>query len=351
MENIFHEKYMKKCLTLAKKGMGKVAPNPMVGALLVDKNGKVVASGAHLKYGESHAEVNCINSYNGDFSNLTLYVSLEPCSHAGKTPPCTDLIIKKGIKKVVIATIDPNPKVAGKGVEILKKTGVEVIVGVLENEARELNKVFIKNITTKKPYVAIKTATTLDGKIATKSGSSKWITGELARGEVQKLRSSFDAILSGSGTILADNPSLNCRIKGKKSPTRIIFDRGGKVPLNSNVFIDDGVEKIWVTNKNTHAPKDTKILKFENFDKLLRDLYCLKIYSILIEAGAGLNSALIKEGRVDFLYQFIAPKILGTGISFMDGISPEYINDAKKLKNIQIKKFEPDILLTGEFCV
>lgn len=351
MENIFHEKYMKKCLALAKKGMGKVAPNPMVGALLTNEDGKIVASGAHLKYGSNHAEVNCINSYSGDFSKLTLYVSLEPCSHTGKTPPCVDLIIKKGIKKVVIAAIDPNPKVAGRGIEKLKMAGVEVVVGVLENEAKELNKVFIKNITTQKPYVAIKTATTLDGKIATKNGSSKWITGELARGEVQKLRGSFDAIISGSGTILADNPSLNCRINGKKSPIRIIFDRSGKVSTNLNVFKNDGVRKIWITNKTTQAPTDVEILKFENFNKLLCDLYNLKIYSVLIEAGSGLNSAFIKAGEVDFLYQFIAPKILGAGIGFMDGILTDCINDAKKLKNIQIKKFEPDILLTGEFCV
>lgn len=343
---------MEKCIELAKSGRGFVTPNPMVGAILTNGKGEIVSSGAHLKFGGNHAEVNCINAYGAnskDFSNLTLYVNLEPCSHFGKTPPCVDLIIQKGIKKVVIAMADPNPKVSEEGIEKLGNAGVEVTVGVLENEAKELNCIYIKNITTGKPYIAIKTAVTLDGKIATLNGSSKWITSESARNEVQRMRGNFDAVMSGSGTILKDNPNLNCRIEGQKSPIRIIFDRDAKIETSANVFKDDGAKKIWVTNKNPKIPKDTEILSFKNFDSLFKDLYKMGIYSILVEAGSALNSAVINAQEADFLYQFVAPKILGRGLGFVDGIEVEDINLAQKLENVEIYSYPPDILLTGKF--
>ena len=320
------EKFIKECLKLARSGAGYVSPNPLVGAVLVNNKNEIVARGTHLKYGEAHAEVNCINDFlsrgGGDFSNLTLYVNLEPCSHHGKTPPCVDLIIQKKISKVVIAMLDPNPKVMGKGVKALLESGIEVVVGVLEDEAKDLNKVFIKNITTQKPYVAIKTATTLDGKIATLNGSSKWITSEKSRNYVKKLRGEFDALLSGSGTVLADNPTF------KPAKRVIILDREGKTTPSED----------WVLIKD-----------FDNFDKLLKDLYNQGVYSLFVEAGSGLNSALIEANEVDFLYQFIAPKIAGKGLGFCDGIEISDINFAQKLKNIKIKKIDPDILLTGEF--
>ena len=228
---------MKKCFSLAKKARGKNMPNPFVGAIVYDEEKKeIISFGYHEKYGEAHAEVNAIKNANGNTKEKTLIVNLEPCSHFGKTPPCADLIIKSGFKKVVIAMIDPNPKVQNNGIRKLKEAGIEVIVGVLEKEAKELNKIFIKNILYKKPYVMLKTATTLDGKIATKTNKSKWITNETSRLEVQKLRSSYQAIMTGTGTVLADNPQLNVRLKGKKSPSRIIFDPNNKLSVDYKVF-------------------------------------------------------------------------------------------------------------------
>lgn len=320
------EKFIKECFKLAIKGKNLVAPNPMVGAVLVNQNDEIVANGAHLKCGEAHAEVNCINDFilrgGQNFSELTMYVNLEPCAHYGKTPPCTDLIIEKGVKRVVIAMLDPNPKVCGNGVMALQDAGVEVEIGVLEDEAAEFNKIFIKNVTTKKPYVAIKTATTLDGKIATLSGSSKWITSLKSRLYVKKLRSEFDALLSGSGTVLADNPSF--------------------LPAK-NVFIIDREKKL-SSNPNFNIIND-----FKDFDTFFKELYKIGIYSVLVEGGSGLNSAIIKAGEADFFYQFIAPKILGKGLGFADGLLPDSVDSAIVLKNIKMRNFSPDVLLTAEF--
>ena len=236
MNNNLYEKLMLKCLKIAKKGMGHVLPNPMVGAIVYDEAKKeIISVGYHQKYGQAHAEVNAIKNANGNTKGKTIIVNLEPCSHYGKTPPCADLIIESGFKKVVIAMSDPNKKATG-GIEKLMKAGIEVVCGVLEQEAKELNKVFIKNIIQKKPYIMLKTATTLDAKIALENGKSKWITNEKSRNFVQKLRSEYQAIMSATGTILADNPRLNTRLKGKKSPIRIIFDPNNKIPLDFNVF-------------------------------------------------------------------------------------------------------------------
>jgi len=322
--------WIRKCIELAKKGKGDVSPNPMVGAVLVNNQGEEVSCGYHEKYGEAHAEVNCLKNVSAE--GLTLYVNLEPCSHFGKTPPCADLIIEKSIKKVVIGAKDPNPEVCCSGIKKLQEAGIEVISGVLENECETLNKVFFKNMKTQKPFVAIKTATTLDGKIATSTGSSKWITSENAREEVQKLRSEFDAILTGSGTVLADNPSLTVR-NGNKSPIRIIIDRENKVPKNSKVFNDDGVKVI-------------HIVDFKSPDELFKELYKDGITSVLVEAGSGLNSALIRAKEVDWLYQFIAPKILGGGKSFVEGFEIEDINDCVKLEFQEIVQFSPDVMLS-----
>jgi len=324
--------WIRRCIELAKKGKCNVSPNPMVGAVLVNNQGEEVSCGYHEKYGEAHAEVNCLKNINA--KGMTLYVNLEPCSHFGKTPPCADLIIEKSIKKVVIGTKDPNPEVCGSGIKKLREAGIEVISEVLENECETLNKVFFKNMKTQKPFVAIKTATTLDGKIATSTGSSKWITSESAREEVQKLRSEFDAILTGSGTVLADNPSLIVR-NGNKNPIRIIIDRENKVPKNSKVFNDDGVKVI-------------HIVDFKSSGELFKELYEDGITSVLVEAGSGLNSALIRAKEVDWLYQFIAPKILGGGKSFVEGFEIEDINDCVKLEFQEIVRFSPDVMLSAK---
>ncbi|HAA43310.1 MAG TPA: bifunctional diaminohydroxyphosphoribosylaminopyrimidine deaminase/5-amino-6-(5-phosphoribosylamino)uracil reductase RibD, partial [Ruminiclostridium sp.] len=232
-----HENYMKRAIELAKKGWGRTNPNPLVGAVIV-KDGKIISEGFHEVVGGSHAEVCAINNADTSVAGSTMYVNLEPCSHYGRTPPCVKAIIEAGIKKVVVAMIDPNPKVSGKGVNILKEAGVEVEVGVMEKEAKALNEIFINYVVNKKPFVIMKTAMTLDGKIATFTGSSKWITGTEARRYVHIIRDRVSAIMVGSNTVIKDNPFLTTRLENKegKDPVRIIVDGKGIVPEDSNVF-------------------------------------------------------------------------------------------------------------------
>ena len=344
-----YKKLMQKCINLAKKASGANMPNPFVGAIVYDEEKKeIISSGYHKKYGEAHAEVNAINAANGNTKNKTIIVNLEPCSHYGKTPPCADLIIKSGFKKVVIAMLDPNKKAAG-GIKKLKNANVEVITGVLEEEAKELNKVFIKNIKTKKPYVMLKTATTLDGKIALENGNSKWITNEKARKFVHKLRSEYQAIMSASGTILADNPQLNVRLKNKKSPIRIIFDPNNKILLSYNVFKNDGNRIILINNSKIELPNHIEQINFNgNFDELFKKLYEIGICSIMIEAGCGFNSELLKSNEIDEINQFIAPKIFGGGLNFVDGLKFDEVNKTIQLENIKIKRFDDNFLINGK---
>lgn len=336
------EKYIKMCFSLAKKGKNNVLPNPMVGSLIV-KEGRIISKGYHKKYGEFHAERNAILNAKEDLEGATIYVNLEPCSHFGKTPPCADLIIEKKIKRVVFSSFDKNPKV--DGVKKLKEAGIEVLGGVLEKEGDELNKVFFKNITKKIPYIALKTATTLDSKIATENYNSKWITGDSSRLEVMKLRSLYQAIITGSNTVLYDNPKLTSRIKGGINPIRIIMDKKGQIPFNYNVFEDDGTRIILIDNTKRKCPSHVEKIGFSNINELLKTLFNMGIYSILIESGRGLNSAFLKEKCVDEIYHFIAPKILGGGINFIDGFNPKKIDDGLIAYNLKIKKFEPDIML------
>lgn len=336
------EKYIKMCFSLAKKGKNNVLPNPMVGSLIV-KEGRIISKGYHKKYGEFHAERNAILNAKEDLEGATIYVNLEPCSHFGKTPPCADLIIEKKIKRVVFSSFDKNPKV--DGVKKLKEAGIEVLGGVLEKEGDELNKVFFKNITKKIPYIALKTATTLDSKIATENYNSKWITGDSSRLEVMKLRSFYQAIITGSNTVLYDNPKLTSRIKGGINPIRIIMDKKGQIPFNYNVFEDNGTRIILIDNTKRKCPSHVEKIGFSNINELLKTLFNMGIYSILIESGRGLNSAFLKEKCVDEIYHFIAPKILGGGINFIDGFNPQKIDDGLIAYNLKIKKFEPDIML------
>ncbi len=345
-----YEKLMRKCINLAKKAKGSVEPNPLVGAIIYDEEKKeIISSGYHQKYGQAHAEVNAINSAKKDIKGKTLIVNLEPCSHFGKTPPCADLIIKSGIKKVVIAQIDPNPKVYMNGIKKLQKAGVEVEIGVLEKEAKELNKVFLKNISEKMPYVMTKIATTQDFKIALNNGNSKWITNEKARREVQNLRSSYLAIMSGSGTILADNPNLNVRLKGKKSPTRIIFDPNNKVSFDYNVFKNDGARIILVNNSDVKVPEYIEKIEFNgNFCDLFKKLYEIGVYSIMVEAGAGLNSILFKNGIINEINHFIAPKIFGSGKNAIELKEISEIKDCVEISEIKYKHFGDNLLINGK---
>ena len=357
-----YKRLMRRCIKLAKKGEGRVSPNPLVGAVIFDDDFNIISEGYHQKYGENHAERNAILKTNLDLKGKSIIVNLEPCSHYGKTPPCADLIIEKGIKKVIIGMLDPNPIVCGNGVKKLKEAGIEVIVGILERECRELNKFFLKDFLEKKPYITIKTATTLDGKIATKTGSSKWITDEASRLEVQKLRNRYDAILTSSKTVIKDNPSLTCRIKNGRNPVRIILDTNLTTPVDSKVYIDNA-KIIVVTGENI---SDEKIKKYSENIKFIKcklknghiDLniavkliYQEGIKSILVESGSILNKAFVEENLADNLIQFIAPKILGDkeGVSFIEGFERFKISECNNLNITSTKRLKNDIMLIGDF--
>lgn len=339
-----YEKYMKNCIQLAKRGEGLVSPNPLVGCIVLDKDGHQISTGFHSKYGENHAERDALLKLsNGEEKDGTLIVNLEPCSHFGKTPPCADLIIERKIKKVVIGMRDVNPIVSGNGIAKLKNAGIEVIEGVLESECRNLNEIFIKNMTKKEPFIAIKTASTLDGKIATKSGSSKWITSEKSRDEVKKIRNRYDAILTTSSTILADNPSM---IHHKK----IILDRCLKTNLESKIYQNGEIylfnETLDMFEGGVNFIKTPSQNNKLNLEFVFQKAFELGIKSILIEAGGHLNGEALKYA--DKIYHFIAPKITGdnNSLSCFDYRNISDINECKKFYISSAENFEPDILLT-----
>lgn len=350
-----YEKYMKRCIKLARKGIGNTSPNPLVGAVLLDENLNFISEGYHQECGQAHAEVNAIKNAVKPYRNATLIVNLEPCSHFGKTPPCADLIIKSNIKFLVVGCKDPNPLVSGNGIKKCQSAGIEVITGVLENKSKQLNEVFFKNQTENRPFIMLKTATTLDGKIATRTAESKWITSEWTRKDVQIIRSEFDAILTSSKTVISDNPQLNCRIKGKKSPIRVILDSNLNTSPNARVYNDDGIKVILVTTKqnNNKYPRNVEILtlpqKNNHIDlkMLVQKLYKKGLCSIMIEAGGTLNSAFLKEKLVDKIYQYIAPKIIGdnSAIPFVSTFMPDKISECIQLKLISSKKIGNDIRL------
>lgn len=323
--------HMNKCIELAKKAQGNTSPNPLVGCVILNQNGEVISTGYHKKYGENHAERDALLKLK-DAKGCTLIVNLEPCSHYGKTPPCTDIIIAKGIKTVVYGMQDPNPIVAGQGLEKLRQAGIEVIGPVLEDECKKLNEIFIKNHTKNQTFVAIKTATTIDGKIATSIGDSKWITSESARSEVQNVRKKYDAILTSSATIISDNPTMEHKKK-------IILDRKHKTSPNSTIYKQG--EIIVFSEENTPI-KDNKL----DVEFILNKLYELGIMSVLVEAGGEVNRSFLPY--CDKLYHFIAPKILGdnSGKSCFYGVSTEKISDCTNLKFESFQQFPPDILVT-----
>ena len=326
------EKYMRMCFSLAKKGEGKVQPNPMVGCVVLNKNGDIISRGYHHKYGENHAERDALLKLkHNDAKGGTLYVNLEPCSHEGKTPPCTDLIINRQIKRVVIGMEDVNPKV--HGIEVLKKAGIEVEVGILENEAKFLNRVFMKNITKKMPYVVLKTAVTMDGKIATASGNSKWITSEESRKRVYQIRKEFDCIMTSSNTVIADNPKMEHKFK-------CILDKNSRIPKSSKIF-EQG--NIYIATKENTPLKDGKL----DINSVLEKLYKLNVYTVFVECGGVLAGSMLKSGLIDEVYQFIAPKILNdnSGKSCFDGDNVNNIYCAKKLQIYSAQMSGSDLLV------
>ena len=360
------QNYMLQAIQLAKQGEGWTNPNPMVGAVIV-KNGRIIGKGYHKKCGELHAERNAIASLTESAEGATIYVTLEPCCHYGKTPPCTEAIIEQKIKRVVIGSRDPNPKVSGKGIKMLQEAGIEVIEDFMREECDRLNPVFFHYITTKTPYVVMKYAMTLDGKIATKTGASKWITGEAARAEVQHMRHRYMGIMAGIGTVLADDPMLNVRVEGWKSPIRILCDSGLRIPLDGQIVKSAGKYRTIVAyadSENTEAKRkrlhemgvETICCPDENnqvdLKKLMKYLGEEGIDSILLEGGGTLNDSALQAGIVQEVQAFIAPKLFGgmNSKTPVEGIGVRFPSEAVKLKCTDICQIGEDIRITCQVC-
>ncbi len=355
------ETYIQLTLEIAKRGSGFVSPNPMVGCVIT-KNNKIIGAGYHQKYGENHAEINAINSAVESLEGSTLYVNLEPCSHYGHTPPCVDKIIESKINRVVIGTLDVNPLVSGNGVKKLKKAGVDVKVGVLEKECTELNKFFFKYITSKTPYVTLKIAQTLDGKIADDSYYSQWITSTESRKLVHSLRASYDAVLIGRKTAETDNPLLTVRLTEGRNPWRIVLDSNLKLKPDLRIFTQNSDGKTILVTSKESLSKKSKLKKLSelgvriifvkkngndklNLRSILKELSILEITSVLVEGGSGVFSSFMKQNLFDDILLFISPKLLGSGVSAFDSIK---INDLRKAYKLKIKHSETigeDILL------
>lgn len=348
--------YMRRALRLAARARGLTRPNPMVGAVLV-KNGDILAEDYHRRAGMPHAEALVLGRAGGKAAGATLYVTLEPCCHTGKrTPPCTGAIVKGGVGRVVSAMKDPNPMVSGRGLEELEREGIEVATGVLESEARRLNEAYVKFMTLKRPFVVLKTAMTLDGKIATQTGQSRWITGEKARRLVHRLRSSVDAVMTAVGTARADDPELTARIRGGINPRRVLIDPELRTPPEARIF-KTPPETILVTSKMGEeteklAKSGVKVIFFHGeleLDGLMERLAGMGIMSLLIEGGSSLNARALNEGIVDKVMFFIAPKIIGGKGSYpaVGGNESRPLDEALMITDMKARRVGEDILIEG----
>jgi len=354
--------YMQRALELAALGLGRTSPNPAVGAVIV-KEGTIVGEGYHQKAGTPHAEIHALRQAGEHARGADIYVTLEPCSHYGKTPPCVNALIEAGIKRVVAAVLDPNPLVAGQGIKILQNAGIETKIGVLEEPARRLNEAFFKYITTRRPFVALKTAMTLDGKIATREGNSRWITSAPARQYVHQLRNRYDAIMVGIGTVLADDPLLNTRLEdaSARDPVRIIIDGQLNLPLDSKIAQTSNNQPTLVYTSRSADQGREKALREkgleivrvdgtqDNLDlrQVMDDLGKRGLISILVEGGAGLNASLLEQKLVDKLYWFIAPKIIGGSQAPgpVGGTGAAIMDEAIILHDIQQQQIGDDLLV------
>jgi diaminohydroxyphosphoribosylaminopyrimidine deaminase/5-amino-6-(5-phosphoribosylamino)uracil reductase len=350
------KEYMRLALTLAKSVKGQTSPNPPVGSVVVNK-GRIVGMGAHLKAGEAHAEVQAIKIAGALVANSTVYVTLEPCNHFGKTPPCADLLIDSQVSRVVVATTDPNPLVAGKGIEKLRRAGIEVEVGVLEQDANELYDMFFHYISTKTPYVTLKTAVTLDGKTATHTGSSQWITGEKAREDVHYYRHLHDAILVGVNTVIQDDPSLTTRLpNGGLHPIRIILDHSLRTPLHAKL-INDRLAETWIVISSTVTEEEKvpflsngiKLIQMEqekiDIQKMLLKLGEYSITSLLVEGGSEVNGSFMIEKAFNQVISYIAPKLIGgrSAPGFIGGNGIPSMGNATQLMFKSVEQLGEDI--------
>ncbi|MCR5421052.1 MAG: bifunctional diaminohydroxyphosphoribosylaminopyrimidine deaminase/5-amino-6-(5-phosphoribosylamino)uracil reductase RibD [Lachnospiraceae bacterium] len=361
------EQFMRRAIELAGKAEGFTNPNPMVGAVIV-KNGRIIGEGYHRKYGERHAERDALASLKEPAQGATMYVTLEPCCHYGKQPPCTEAIIENGIARVVVGSYDPNPLVSGKGFAILRAEGIEVVEGFLKEECDALNPVFFKYIKKKEPYVVLKYAMTMDGKIATRTGASKWITNEGSREEVHKLRHKYMAIMAGINTVLTDDPMLNVRLDGLKSPVRVILDSKLRLPLQSRIVRSATDHKTIVaySEEELQNSKDM-VLRRESLESagiltvrspekdgevdlsfLLKYLGEQGIDSVLAEGGGTVNDSLIREKLVDRIEVFIAPKVFGgrDARTPVEGLGISNVEDAAFFRLENIVRHDNDIQIS-----
>lgn len=358
------EQYMRRAIALAKRGSGKVNPNPLVGAVIV-KDGKILAEGYHECYGELHAERNAIahaKEAGCDLRGSTIYVTLEPCSHFGKQPPCALALIEEGISRVVVGSDDPNPLVSGRGYAMLREKGIEVETHFLKEECDAINEVFFHYIQTGTPYIAMKYAMTMDGKIACHTGDSKWVTGEVAREHVQTLRNHYSGIMVGIGTVLADNPMLNCRMAGGRDPIRIICDDNLRIPLDSRIVCTAKEQDVIVAclpdakkEREEHLMRaGVTVLRIPagengslNLRILMRELGRQKIDGILLEGGGTLNESALRAGIVQKVYCYIAPKIFGGAQAKtpVEGRGHSLAADAWMFEQKKIQSLGSDLLL------
>ena len=355
-------KYMERALLLAERGAGKTAPNPMVGAVLV-RDGRILGEGWHENCGQAHAEVNAIKHAKESVKDATVYVNLEPCCHYGRTPPCTELLIKSGVSRVVIGSLDPNPLVAGKGVKQLREAGIQVTEGVLETESLQLNEVFFHWIKTGRPFVIAKSAVSLDGKTACVTGESKWVTGDAARNDVQWLRSRYSAIMVGVGTVLQDDPQLTCRLEGGRNPARIILDSCLRIPIESKVLTDQKQNPTWIACTERASPEAVKRIEalgahvllckssggHVDLHDLLEKLSSASIDSILLEGGGQVNGAAFTSGIVNKVVIYMAPKVFGGkgATTFAEGIGVSRPEQAHTLRFDAVEQIGDDLKITA----
>lgn len=355
------ETYMNLAFTLAEAAEGSTWPNPMVGAVIV-KEGRIVGLGAHLKAGTPHAEVHALRMAGTEAEGGTLYVTLEPCSHHGRTPPCADQIIAAGVKRVVAATPDPNPLVSGRGIERMRKAGIQVEVGLGEERGRRLNEVFIHFVTKRRPFIMVKMAMTLDGKIAAHTGDSRWVSGEAARAYVHRLRDRADAVMVGIGTVLADDPLLTARLpEGGRNPLRVVVDTKLRIPLEARL-LDPSAAPVLIACGEQADPlkmadlreKGVEVLPLPlrdgrvDLNRLMSHLGKRGIALLLVEGGAELNGSLLKEGLVDKLLLFLAPKLVGgRGPTPFGGEGFATMREAIPLTGVQVERIGEDWIIQG----
>jgi len=352
---------MEKALVLARRGSGKTSPNPMVGALVV-KEGMILGKGYHRRYGGAHAEVNALRNAKGDVKGASMYVTLEPCCHHGWTPPCVDAILGAGINQVVIGTPDPNPRVNGKGIQILRDHGIHVKVGVLGKHCRELNEAYFKHIQTGIPFVTLKFAQSLNGRIATKTGNSQWISSPETLSLAHKLRSTHDGVLVGIGTVLADDPSLTVRLAKGKNPQRIIVDGRLRIPLKAKILNDEEVDKtIIVATEGANREKAQRLRDLgaevlwaaKNqrggvaLIDLLKQLGRIGITSVLVEGGAKIITSLLRERLADKIVLVVAPKLIGEGVEAVGNLGIQDLSKTLKISRMKTRRLGADIVIEG----